>query len=348
MINPNVLYQFLQSQDINFFTGVPDSVLKDLIIQIEDNHITANEGSALAKACGYHLATGKTPFVYLQNSGLGNLINPLTSIAQNYQLPILMFVGWRGEGADEPQHLTMGKASSKIFDAIDLPYEVLSIDMEKAKMQISSALDRMQTQRCSYAFLIRNKTFESKHIEIKNEFEISRVDTIAKLIEQAPEQTRFFANVGYTGRELYHLAKEKKLDHSRFFYGTGGMGHIGILAHQYALSNDNPVICLDGDGSFGMHLGNFLTIASQPATNLKYVLFNNQSHLSVKGDHTALANFSGAQLAKALKIKVVSQLDDLLKAKKFAMWEVMCSTDTIEGLPRPTETPLELIEAFKG
>lgn len=348
MIDGKNFYQFLTENELDHFFGVPDSVLKDFTCFFENNNILSNEGSAIASACGYYLSTQKIPVVYLQNSGLGNTINPLTAIAQNYQLPLLMFIGWRGEGEDEPQHRVMGKSSAKIMEAIGIQCEVLSIEEDKARAQIIAAIERMKSNYEPFSFLIRKKTFKPQKIEIKNSFTINRFKFLDELLEKADPESIFFSSVGFVGRELYALMKEKNLNPNKFFFGTGGMGHINTLACEFAKHDQRPVYCLDGDGSLAMHMGNLLSLAHETPKNMKYIVFNNESHLSVSGGETSWQKQSITKVLKSLKIKTVDSLEELLIAKSFAALDVQCSTDTPENLPRPSETALELAQNFLG
>jgi phosphonopyruvate decarboxylase len=348
LINAPQFYQFLIRQGIHHFVGVPDSVLKDFTACIEHDHIVANEGSAVASACGYYLAHEKIPLVYLQNSGLGNALNPLTAVAQNYQIPMLFFIGWRGEGEDEPQHQVIGKASAKILEAIGVSCEVLSIEADKAKAQVIAALEKMKSSYAPHAFLIRRKTFAAHTKPFENEFQTSRISLLSKILDKASDESYFFSSVGYVGRELYQLMQQKKLNPKRFFFGTGGMGHINVLACEFAKHKVESVYCLDGDGSLAMHLGNALSLANTAPDNFKYIIFNNKAHLSVAGDGTVWREQNISKALEHLGLSPASSLEEIINIRKASFLELTCSTETAPNLPRPTETALELAQNFLG
>lgn len=328
--------------------GIPDSTMKEFIHALEKPTINANEGSSIAAACGHHLATKETPLVFLQNSGLGNAINPLASLALVYNIPMLLMIGWRGEGNnDEPQHEVMGAATAKILEALGIDYDVLSISQEKAELQILNAREKMQTKNKPFAFLVRQKTFNGESTQKINSDLPLRADMLKDLLLNADTSTKFFATTGYTGRELYTHAKEQgKLN--QIFLGTGSMGHISQVALNYAKSMPaKTVYCLDGDGSLAMHLGNTLDLLKDRPANLRYIVFNNHAHLSVNHLETVWADQSITKFLSSFGVKPAESLISLKNKKEFSFIEVECNQDTLEGLVRPEHSHLELKKLFE-
>ena len=345
MIDPKNFVTYLKTQGLDYFTGVPDSILKNFINELPETHLKANEGSAIAAAIGYHLATKNIATVYMQNSGLGNAINPLATMALVYKIPVLLFIGWRGEDKDEPQHEVMGKASAKMLEAIGIEHDVLSIDESKSQSQIVNAYNRMLSQQSPYAFLVRKNTFKTTKQIANIQGAYQRSSVIKELISNLKPGDKIFATAGYTGRELYALAKKmQKLEH--IFLGTGAMGHINQLALEFALNSKRNTYCLDGDGSAIMHLGNLQEMSQKAPKNLKYIVFNNSSHQSV-GLNESL--WKPGEISKALKgfgAHPVDALDKLIQSNKFSVWEVICGLEVMDSLPRPAENPIELKELF--
>lgn len=345
MIDPKDFVTYLNTQGLDYFTGVPDSILKNFINELPKTHLKANEGSAIAAAIGYHLATKNIATVYMQNSGLGNAINPLATMALVYKIPILLFIGWRGEDKDEPQHEVMGKASAKMLESIGIEHDVLSIEEGKSKSQIVNAFNRMQNQQSPYAFLVRKNTFNATTPISNSQGTLQRSSVIEELISNLNPGEKIFATAGYTGRELYALAKkEQKLE--QIFLGTGAMGHISQLALEFALNSGKNTYCLDGDGSAIMHLGNLQEMSQKAPNNFKYIVFNNSSHQSV-GLNESL--WKPGEISKALKsfgAKPVDALGKLIQSKNFSVWEAICGQEVMDSLPRPAENPMELKKLF--
>ena len=192
MIDPREFVELLQSNAVEFFTGVPDSLLKDLCGCLEhlpraDQHIVAaNEGGAVALALGYHLATRKIPLVYLQNSGLGNIINPLLSLADEevYSIPMLLVIGWRGEPGvhDEPQHKKQGRVMLPMLEAMEIPYSVIGPEVDHAEMILTEALRYVREASAPYALVIKKgtfKPFKASPVE-DHEFQLSREEAISR------------------------------------------------------------------------------------------------------------------------------------------------------------------------
>ena len=291
-INPREFHDYLVKENLDLFCGVPDSLLKDLcacfsdIAPAERNIITANEGNAIGIACGYHIATGKAAVVYMQNSGEGNAINPLLSIADPdvYSIPMLLIIGWRGEPGvhDEPQHIKQGKVTCSLLDAMGIPYEVL--EATNWGMQLDSLIATMQEKSRPVAAIIRKGLFESyPFTSEESDAELSREEALEVILGCLGEDDLTVSTTGKTSREVFEIRERHSQGHANDFLTVGGMGHTSSIAYGMALGTDADVWCIDGDGSFLMHMGAFPVMAQKMPSNFKYVLNINGAHESVGG-----------------------------------------------------------------
>ncbi|KAK7480417.1 hypothetical protein BaRGS_00028336 [Batillaria attramentaria] len=297
-LNPAVFYQALQDSGINFFCGVPDSLLKDFCAYVtqtvpEKNHIiTANEGSAVALAAGYHLATGKTGMVYLQNSGLGNTVNPLMSLAAPgvYSIPLLLLIGWRGEPGvkDEPQHITQGRITEDMLKVMEIPCHVLPQDETKMKQLLSEARHHFEEKKSPFCLLVKSKTFSACKLPAQPPmFPLTREDALVKVVDCLTPNDPIVSSTGMLSRELFEFRVSKNMGHSRDFLTVGSMGLASSIALGIALNKpDRQVYCLDGDGAVLMHMGALATIGQRGLPNLRHIVFNNGAHDSVGGQPT--------------------------------------------------------------
>lgn len=308
MIDQTQFFEKLYELGVDFFTGVPDSFLNgfcDHLIQTvsTDRHvIAANEGNAIAIASGYYFATGKLPLVYMQNSGLGNALNPLVSLVDNnvYQVPLLLLVGWRGEPGTElkhPQHKMQGNITLKIMEMLNIPYFIAEDDIEKLKAQIEIAVAKAKENKIPVAIVGRKGVFarEKKKIRMSGKYPMSRREAIEVLLDTLPQNTIYVATTGRATRELYFLREERMEGHQRDFLNLGAMGHASSVALGIALAKrDTRVVCLDGDSAAIMHMGSFTTVGKLKIPNLMHVVLNNGAHESVGGQPSAgdTANFT--------------------------------------------------------
>ena len=292
MIDAKNLLLFLKKNKIDFFTGVPDSVLKNFIHILDSNKkkvehiITANEGSAVALAAGNYLVTKKPALVYMQNSGLGNAINPLISICHSkvYSIPLILMIGWRGSPKenDEPQHQLKGKITPSILKLLNIKFSVLNNFKDLKK--IKNLINYSKYKKRPVAFLIKNNTLSldgnfEKDNKLKNY--LTREVVINGLLNSIKKNTRIISTTGFTSRELFQIRKNKKYKNGKDFYMVGGMGHASMTSLGYSLSSKNQVICLDGDGSLIMHMGSLISTGLKSKSNFKHILLNNGSHESV-------------------------------------------------------------------
>jgi phosphonopyruvate decarboxylase len=326
-------YQLLKSEGVEFVTGVPDTLLNDFCLGL-DTHwptpshvIAANEGSAIALAAGHHLATGAAPLVYMQNSGMGNAMNPLISLTDPavYSIPLVLLIGWRGEpgSGDWPQHQRQGELSPVLLDALNIPYRVLNPDEAQCAESASWAVrTAAETQRPT-ALLVRKGVLALKEKagfgSTTQKYQLSREDAIRTILATAPEDTIFIASTGRITRELHAIREELGQPHDHDFLNVGAMGHALSIAAGIAAARPNRhVICLDGDGAAIMHLGSLPVTANLPLPNLIHVVLNNGAHESVGGQsttgHTANLTAIAAGAGYATLESHVESAEDLTHA----------------------------------
>ncbi len=356
MIEAEIFYNFLKKK-IKFFTGVPDSVLKDFTKLLnEDKSVSHypvyNEGSAVSLSIGYHLATNKIGCVYLQNSGLSNSINPLISIAHRnvYSIPSLLVIGWRGSPyvkKDEPQHNTKGRITENLLNLLDIKFVILrkKSDLKKLNRLIVLAKSRKQTVACLVEknILISRKKF--KFEKRKYTFQITREFFIKKLLNTIKKNTKIVSTTGFTSRELFKIRNTLKIKNGSDFYMIGGMGHSGMVALGVSLSRKNDVICLDGDGSLLMHFGSLKLSGMFGKANFKHILFNNGSHESVGAQRTFVENLPFSSLAKTLGYNYTDTINNHKnfdkKLKKFisskgpSFLEIKTKIESLKNMGRP-------------
>lgn len=365
MIRPSFFYQELASYGINFYTGVPDSLLKNLCAYVTDHAqhhiIAANEGGAMGIAAGHYLATAQIPVVYMQNSGEGNIINPLASLVDKevYHIPVLLVIGWRGKPGvhDEPQHVKQGKVTTSLLDTMGIPYTILAKEEDQAGIQIKHAVEFMrQTKEC-YALIIEKDTFDTYTLQNKteNDLTLSREEAIQMVASAIGEKDVIVSTTGMISRELFEYRTMKGQGHERDFLTVGSMGHASQIALGIALEKpDRRVWCFDGDGATIMHMGGLAIVASKEPDNFIHVVFNNGAHDSVGGQPTvglsihlpAVAKAVGykAAMSVASKEELEKQLSSLRNGP--VLLEVRVKKGNRKDLGRPTTTPIQNKEAF--
>ncbi len=364
MINPKYFYNLLKENGIDFFSGVPDSLLKNICAYITDNTIkekniiAANEGGAIALGTGYHLATGKIPLIYMQNSGLGNAINPLLSLADKkvYSIPMILMIGWRGEPGtkDEPQHIAQGRDTLELLDAMDIPYEIVPDNIEKANSVVESSLKFIRENNCPLALIIKKNLFEPYLLQnqIQTNYDMNREDAIKLLVGTLGEDDIVVSTTGKTSRELFEFRREGNLGHDNDFLTVGSMGHASQIALGIALQKPNKqVFCFDGDGAIIMHAGALGIIGDLAPKNFRHVLFNNGCHDSVGGQPTIGFKTDFVKIAEAFNYKYVEkaktrgELNLILNQFKSvdgpAFLEIYVNKGARKDLGRPTTLPLE-------
>ncbi len=357
-------YNELKKHDIDFYTGVPDSLLKDYLLYIENknNIVMANEGLSVSMGVGYNLATGKIPCVYLQNSGLGNIINPLISLVNEnvYNIPMLFLIGWRGEPykKDEPQHQTQGEITEKLLGSLNLKYSILPDNSEDASKKIDEMVEYIKKYKKPAAFLVKRQTFqtvESKK-KINKESLLYRNDFLDVLTKKL-KNYKFISTTGFTSRELYTVRKNNNQTNSNDFYTVGSMGHCSAIALGYSLFSNKPTVCLDGDGSLLMHMGSISNIGNNSPKNLIHILFNNNMHESVGGQLSKSEKTNFFKMAKecgyanTFSIKTVDELYDIFDNNEIlengpVFIEIKIKEGTFDNLQRPKESFIKLKNNF--
>lgn len=364
MINTQKFYESLNQNGVDFYTGVPDSLLKDICSYISDNApadkhiISANEGGAVALAMGYYLATSKTPLVYMQNSGFGNTINPLLSLADPkvYSIPMLLVIGWRGEPGvkDEPQHVKQGEVSETLLKTLDIPYVIISDKTEGIDKVITGAIKKAEENNGPYAILVRKGTFEpySLKTKIKTNFDLNREEAIIKTTELLSDSDIIVATTGKTSRELFEFRARNNQGHHRDFLTVGGMGHANQIALGISIAKPNKkVYCFDGDGAALMHTGSLGIIGDLKIENFKHIIFNNGAHDSVGGQPTIGFDIDFGKIAKSFnytKVFRIEKLNDFdkifmnfQKEKGPCLLEILVNKGARQDLGRPTVSPKE-------
>ena len=368
MIQPKDFIETLRARGVEFFTGVPDSLLKNLCAYItdsiarENNIIAANEGGAVALAAGYHLATGKTGCVYMQNSGEGNAVNPLLSLmdADVYKMPLLLIVGWRGEPGvhDEPQHVKQGKVTLSLLETMGIPYAVLDDSWEK---QVDEALQTIQETNGIFALIVRKGTFEDYKLQKQEtaNWELGREEAIKIVVDKLREDDIVVSTTGMISRELFEYRETKGQGHAHDFLTVGSMGHASQIALGIALQKPTRrVIVLDGDGALLMHMGGMAIIGDYNPKNLVHIVFNNGAHDSVGGQPTVGQKIDVEAIAKAVGYADVISVDtpmSLMAAMNHVNNAVIDGVSLInvnvrkgnrKDLGRPTTTPQQNKEAL--
>ena len=357
MIDVKKLIKIFKDNNINFFAGVPDSVLKNFTNHLDiekkfEHLILTNEGSAVSSGIGYYLSTKKIPAIYMQNSGLGNSINPIISISHKnvYKIPLFLIIGWRGASKikDEPQHLAQGRITRQILNLCGIKYSIL--DNNSDLKEIKKLINHSRRNNQIVAILIKKNTLKASNIKRKvvkklNDRFLTRSSFIEILAKFLNNDYRIISSTGYISRELYNKIKKNNLKINPF-YLVGGMGHSSIVSLGYSLKSKKKIICLDGDGSFLMHLGSAVSIGKYAGENYKYILLNNKVHESVGGQSTNIEKVKLKEFSKSVGYKkyfyiknennCLNILKKFLKFKGSCFLEVNIEINKQENdLPRP-------------
>ena len=368
MIRCQDFVDWLVALGVDFYAGVPDSLLKSVCFCMADcagdkHVVAANEGAAVALACGYHLATGKVPLVYLQNSGQGNTINPLLSLAHRdvYSIPLLLLIGWRGEPGtkDEPQHVKQGKVTVSLLETMDIPHRVLAPEPEAARPCVDELLAIAAAESRPVALMVRNDTFEpyKPSDQPAGDFQMTREQAIEGIVSVLGETDAIVSTTGKISRELYEYRDRTGQGHQREFLTVGSMGHASQIAMGIALAKpDRQVFCLDGDGAMLMHMGAAAIVGAAGVTNFKHVILNNGVHDSVGGMATAGLQVSFTKIVKACgyteawrverREDLTEKVEQLRSVQGPALLEVMVQKGARPDLGRPKTSPIENKTAF--
>ena len=316
--------RFISIIGADYFAGVPDSQLKALCnylmatYGVDGAHhvIAANEGNAVALAAGYHLATGKVPLVYMQNSGEGNIINPVASLLNEkvYGIPMIFVIGWRGEPGvhDEPQHIFQGEVTLKLLEVMDIAYMVVSFGTSESEMdEVMARFRELLEQGKQVAFVIRKGALEfDGKVKYSNDNAMKREEIIRHILDVSGKDP-IVSTTGKASRELFELREARHDGHGRDFLTVGSMGHSSSIALGIAQQKvDTRVWCIDGDGAALMHLGSMAVIGMQKPRNLVHIVINNGAHETVGGMPTAAGGISLPEIARACGYEFVQTVSD--------------------------------------
>ncbi len=363
MINPETFFKALTDQNVGYYTGVPDSLLTSFCAYITDHvdkqhHlIAANEGAAIGLALGDYLATGRVPLVYMQNSGLGNAINPLASLVdpQVYGIPMLLLIGWRGEPhiKDEPQHIKQGAITLELLNTLGIAYTVLDGQTPNIAQCIHAAVRAARTGRCAHALVVRKGSFSQYRLQKQptaQTYGWTRERAIQMIVDTLNEQDITVSTTGMASRELFEYRAARGDGHQRDFLTVGGMGHASQIARALAArKGDRRIICIDGDGAALMHMGAFATNGQSHLTNLFHIVINNAAHDSVGGQPTVGSDIEFNGIAHTCGYRYSARCDDpkqgLTAIKAFvqqtgpALLELRVDKGYRSDLGRPTLSP---------
>lgn len=369
MLSVEKAWSMLREEGLEFFAGVPDSLLADFCAYVtdhaaaEDHVITANEGNAVALAAGQFLASGKPGLVYMQNSGIGNAVNPLLSLAdpEVYSIPMLLMIGWRGEPGvkDEPQHVKQGRVMTALMDAMEIPWFELSAATDDPRAVISKACALMREKSMPVALLVRKNTFEKYKLQkdVVTDFPMNREGAVKCVIDLLAADNAVVSTTGKTSREVYEYRAARGDGHGSDFLTVGAMGHTASIAMGVARNQPSRrVICLDGDGSVLMHMGALAILGQSGLSNLMHIVVNNGAHDSVGGQPTAGFDIDFVGIAKACGYKsavsvltpeAVSQaFNELSQSGGPALLEIRVNKGARDDLGRPRTSPIENRDGF--
>lgn len=356
---------FIEAIGADFFTGVPDSQLRGLcdylydIYGLDPKHhiIAANEGNSVGIAAGYYMATGKIPVVYMQNSGEGNIVNPVVSLLNEkvYGIPVVFIIGWRGEPGvkDEPQHSFQGEITLKLLDVIGIEYKIISPDMRKEDVEdIMKHFNALLVSGKSVAFVVKKNALQyEKNIKYKNRNLLRREEIIKKIL-QVSGGDPVISTTGKASRELFEIRELNGQGHNKDFLTIGSMGHSSSIALGIALQQPGKrVWCIDGDGALLMHMGAMAVIGAQKPHNFIHILINNEAHETVGGMPTVMGQVDICSMARSCgyercfsvfdKERLEWVLEEMKKERKLSFIEVKSSLGAREDLSRPTTKALD-------
>lgn len=363
---------FIDLLGSDFFCGVPDSKLRpfcDALMTrygVDPTHhiIAANEGNACAIAAGYHLATGKIPVVYLQNSGEGNIINPLASLLHPdvYGIPVLFVIGWRGEPDlhDEPQHMVQGAVTLSLLDEFGVAHAIVDTETDETRLaDILRAWKPLFVQGKSAAFIVRKGGLvANEKRSYANDHTLLREDALREILRHSGNDP-IVCTTGKSSREIFELREKNGESHDRDFLTVGSMGHASSIALGIALhSPQKRVWCIDGDGAVLMHMGAMAVIAAHAPKTFTHVVINNAAHESVGGLPTVAGSFTFTSIAVSLGYRYTrrvydleglsSALNELDSCEGPSLLEICCKMGSRKDLGRPTISPQFSKKAFMG
>lgn len=360
---------FVRILNSDFYTGVPDSQLKALCDYLVDTYgksskhiIAANEGNAVGLAAGYYLSTGKIPVIYMQNSGIGNIINPVASLTSKdvYGIPCIFIIGWRGEPGvhDEPQHVFQGRATLQLLKDMEIEAFILSKETTLEEIEeVAGRFGKLLKEGKSVAYVVKKGGLKyDKPVVYENSYEMLREEILESIVEYAADDI-IVSTTGKASRELFEIRERKGQGHSHDFLTVGSMGHSSSIALKIALEHpEKNVWCIDGDGAILMHMGAMAVIGNRHPSNFKHILINNEAHETVGGMPTVGNSVDLKKVAEACgylqsesvfkRNELDKALQKLSKSNQLAFLEIKCGIGARKDLGRPTTTPEENKAAF--
>lgn len=370
MITSTELFALFQKYNFTFFTGIPDSTFKDWMQFLEKNNnklltniIPCNECESIAICAGYYLATGKIGVVYMQNSGLGKIINPLTSLCDSeiYSIPVLLMIGWRGEPGkiDAPQHKKMGRIIDLLLKDLEIPFSILNPDINEIEKEIIKAKDYMEKNSAPFALIIKKGIIKDNNLDKKIPviYELTREKALELIIDFFNQDEIFVSTTGKTSRELYEHRENLKEISQKDFLMVGSMGCAASIGLSIALQKkDRKVIILDGDGALIMQMGALATIGYESPPNLIHIVIDNESHESTGGQPTVSKSINIKEIALNCNYKYVALVlskkdleNELVKIKNIegpSMLVVKANQKSRNDLGRPKISLIELKNKF--
>ena len=365
-----IFAEMIHKMGIDTMVGVPDSTLKQFCDYMNTDgkrvfrhYVPENEGAAVGIAIGTYLSTQKPACLYMQNSGIGNIVNPVTSLANKevYDIPMLLLIGWRGEPGvhDEPQHKFMGRVTKEILNVLEIPYSIVERETSAEQLEeILADAGKYLTDNRQYALIIKRDTFEIRqNADYSNEYSLVREEVIREILKKILEDDVVISTTGKISREVYEQSDKILGQHAQEFLTVGGMGHASMIAFGIAANMQGKrVLCLDGDGAVLMHMGSLAFIGKQSPENLIHICFNNNAHESVGGMPTGAAGQSYARVAEASgyrkcfliedKETINEKLDMAFREKGPVFIEIRVSMNSRSDLGRPKESAVENKEQF--
>ncbi|MFW9990364.1 MAG: phosphonopyruvate decarboxylase [Candidatus Odinarchaeota archaeon] len=370
MISCEEFIKILEQYNLTFFTGIPDSTFKDLMKFLTDNPndrleniVACNECEAIAIASGYHLATNKIGIVYMQNSGFGKTVNPLTSLCdpEVYSIPILLMIGWRGEPnkIDAPQHKKMGIITLPLLDTLQIPYEVLEPTLQEVNKALNQALDYFTNKKGPYALIFRRDFFQNYKMKktLTNNYHLTAKEVIQIILDSFSNNEIFVSTTGYISRRIFEYRELNKKDHNKSFYNIGSMGCASSIGLSIALQKrKNRVIVFDGDGAAIMQMGAFSTIGKYSPSNLIHIIIDNEAHESTGGQPTNSKNIKLEDVAQASNYKwsttiytkkeLIKVLEHIHNQNGPIVIVIKTSLHSESELKRPDKSPKDYKENF--
>jgi len=372
MIKCEDFFEILKNFNFTFFTGIPDSTFKDWMKYLADNDgkglknvVACNECEAIAIASGYYLATNKIGIVYMQNSGFGKTINPITSLCdpEIYSIPVLLMIGWRGEPGkiDAPQHKKMGEIMLPLLDTLQIPYTILKPDLLLIKNEIKKVIEYFKKENGPYALIFRQNFFQFYEMKKKslNNYSLTTKEVIELIMNNLTNDEIIVSTTGYISRKLFEYRESGKKEHNKSFYNIGSMGCASSIGLSIALQKpDKRVIVFDGDGAIIMQMGAFTTIGKYSPTNFVHIILDNEAHESTGGQPTNSPNvkFTNIALASNYKLailieskeKLLESLEDIKSREGPIMIVIKTKVSPDSDLKRPDKLPKEYKEEFMG